>query len=118
MQGLEPSLDLSPLLGRQLLQLCFGAWNVALVFDGEVRIVVESAIAVTSEDSSITTVEDFRDGATLLCRAIGLELVDAARMSDGGLEIRFSSGLRWVIENSVRDYESFQLHVGTSVFVA
>jgi hypothetical protein len=118
MNGLAPTVDLNPLIGRQLTQLCFGAWNVAINFDGDIRIVVESAIVVAAGTSAPMRVESFRDSASVLCESIGQDLLDAERTVEGGLAIRFASGVQWTIENSVKEYESFQLHVGNQVFVA
>lgn len=118
MNGLDSAVDVSPLIGRQLIQLCFGAWNVAVIFDSEMRIVVESTIEVSCSTPAGARINDFRKGASLLCDSLGHEIVDAVRTIGGGLAIRFASGVQWTIENSVEDYESFQVHIGGQLFVA
>lgn len=118
MQGLSAAVDLAPLVGCQLTQLCFGAWNVAMIFDRGIRIVVESTIAMNTSSPAVSRIDNFREYASVLCEAIGLDVVDAVRTEEGGLAIRFASGLRWTIENSEAGYESFQLHFGDRIFVA
>lgn len=87
MNGLPHSIDLSPLIGRQLVQLCFGAWTVALMFDGPVRIVVESKIEISDTGGLSYSSENFCQDASLLCRLIGSTVNRAVRMNDGGMQL-------------------------------
>ena len=118
MNGLSLDVNLTPFIGRELVQLGLGAWSVAFVFDGPVRIVVESSIVIASADGKSNTVHDFRQGATELCSLIGLKVVGAERSSAGGMTLHLSSGARVEIENSNVGYESFQVHLGDRIVVA
>lgn len=118
MNGLPEDIDLSPIVGRQLVQLRFGAWNVGFEFDGPVRVVVESTILICGKDGASRRIEDFRAGASDLCRLIGLNVVGADRSSAGGITLQMSSGDVVDLENSVTAHEAFQLYIGDRTFVA
>jgi hypothetical protein len=117
MDGLDRSIDLAPLTGRQLGAIRFGVWVVALLFDG-FEIVVESNIVLTDKVGNRTLIEDYRSMATELCKLIGLEVTSAERTPSGGLTLRTSLGVEIEITNSNSEYESFQLNIGTNVYVA
>jgi hypothetical protein len=117
MNGLTAEVDLTPLVNRQLVQLCFGAWNVALLFDGPVRITVESAVVIVPPHGRSRRTEEFRAGASDMCSLIGLTVVSASRSSEGGMTLRLSDGTELQIENASSGYESFQVQIGNQTFV-
>lgn len=117
MKGLSEKVDLGPFVGRQLVQVCFGAWIVVLLFDGPVRIVVESSIILSNTGGS-RSIDDFRADASVLCKLIGQNVAGANRTSTGGMTLHMSSGTHVEITNSSSEHESFQIHIGNEILVA
>lgn len=117
MNGLPITIDLSPLIGRLLSQVCFGEFQFILNFDADVRIAVESK-CVYDSPSGTFEIENYLDESSRLCKLIGNQVISAKRDVEGGLLLRFAneSGLR--ILNSNPEYESFQVHIKQNTYVA
>jgi len=119
MNGLPPGIDLTSIVGRQLDVVSFARWTVVFVFDDRaVRIAVEGTIRISGQSLKPCEIDDYRANATSLCQFIGATIEAAVRTANGGMELGMSSGDRITFENSKTGYESFQLHIGETVFVA
>ena len=117
MNGLPEDVDLSVFLGQQVDQIRFSKWSVQLLFDGLTRIVIESHISLSGIDKS-PRIEDYAANATEICQLIGVKVTHAERISEGGMALKMSSGMRIEIHNSNAHHESFQVHIGDEVLVA
>ncbi|MHB1225797.1 MAG: DUF6188 family protein [Gemmatimonadaceae bacterium] len=118
MDGLPPDADLRPLVGACVSQICFSRRQYILFFVEDVRVSVESTCELTLPDGQVTSITEYVQAATELCDLLDHTVEAVAREKDGGLTIRFSSGATLRLLNDTREYESFQVHVGTVVYVA
>lgn len=118
MKGLPPTLDLSPLVGAQVSQICFGAFQCIFNFDVAVRIAVESTCIYTGPSGAVTSVRSFPQAAAELCELIGISVQGAFRENSGGLLLQFMNGATLRVLNDNKEYESFQIHVSNTVYVA
>lgn len=118
MNGLPGDLDLSPLAGAVLEQLCFGEHQLQLVFGPEIRIAVEGACELTTRGLEPREIDDFAIEATALCELLGRRIRQAVRTPSGGLAIAFEEGgvLEFMIDSP--DFEAFQIHIGDRVYIA
>lgn len=118
MNGLPPSVDLTPIIGAEIIQICFGKFQFALNFDLEVRIVVESTCIYISSLGASEIIEDYPKAASQLCELLGLQVEGIERSIDGGVVLKMTGGKRLEILNSSRTYESFQIEIGKLLHVA
>jgi len=118
MNGLPNTIDLDPLLGKELIQLCFGAFQLILNFDCDARIAVESICIYETASGTLTEIQNYSEGASQLCKIIGAQVSLAERDPDGGLILRFANGDCLRIKNSNHEYESFQIHIEQRIYVA
>jgi len=118
LNGLPITIDLSPLLGKELVQVCIGAFQFILNFDADVRIAVEGTCVYCSPKDVPIEIDNYREQASLLCSLVGTQISSAERDSNGGLDLHFANGATLQILNSSHEYESFQVHVGQQFYVA
>lgn len=118
MNGLPITIDLVALIGRELIQVCIGAFQFILNFDVDVRIAVESSCVYNSASGASTKIINYSEGASRLCELIGMQVASADRGGDGGLILRFTNGAKLQILNSNLEYESFQVHIKPHTYVA
>lgn len=118
MQGLSPSVDLQPIVGAKVSQVCFSTFQCIFSFDIDARISVESSCVYTAPSGATATVTEYARAARELCELLDASVLSATREADGGLTLRFSDGATLRILNDNQEYESFQVHVGKSVYVA
>jgi hypothetical protein len=118
MKGLPIDIDLSNLDAVDVTQICFGATQVMVKFEQEIELTIESECELTSPTGQVESFDHFRDHAVRICTLIGDQVLDASRDSSGGLLLRFRSGTTLHIINDSVAYESFQLRIGSELFVA
>jgi hypothetical protein len=118
MNGLPLGIDLTPLFGRVVMQICFGEFQFILHFDRSVRIGVESKCVLVSACGVSKEITDYTGEASHLCELIGKEVTWAGRGECGGVNFKFSDGSSLQILNSNQEYESFQIHLEDMIFVA
>jgi len=110
MYGLDKSVDFQFLVGKELLQLCIGLYQLILNFTDHVEITVECVIRLTSIDGSIIEISsDNPELSKNLTSLLGstVESVDVERV--GELTLNFSQGYRLAIIDSNEDEESFTI---------
>jgi len=109
MYGLKKELDLKFLLGRELIQIAIGVYQVTFNFDEDTSIAVEGYFEYTSQSKSI----EWRPGGALVAAStVGLlaarvQTVDA--QEDGTLKLAFSNGDRLTMLDVSSEYESYQV---------
>ncbi len=118
MQGLSPSVDLQPIVGAKVSQVCFSTFQCIFGFDIDARVAVESSCQYTAPSGATVTVTEYPRAATELCELLDTSVLAAAREPEGGLTLRFSNEATLKILNDNRDFESFQVHIGKVVHVA
>lgn len=117
MQGLPKDVNLDPLIGAQLEQVCIGENDYILHFDQDVRISVESESVHERPDVGRVRISDNRTSAGTLCRLLGTKIINANVREDGGVRIGFSDGSQLDIINDSTVYESLVLHIGKELLV-
>lgn len=117
MNGLSANVDLTPLSGVRVIQLCFGENELQLRFDTGARAVVESVVVYRDAAALELRTSKYSEAAAVLCRMLGQQVLSAARETDGGLYLRFENGDELRILNDSAKYESFQLHIAGQTHV-
>jgi Family of unknown function (DUF6188) len=109
MHGLKKQLDLRFLIGRELIQVAIGTYQVIFNFDEDTSIAVEGLFEYTSKANSI----QWQPGAVIVAAstvsllAARVETVDA--QPDGTLKLAFSNGDCLIIRDASTEYESYQI---------
>jgi hypothetical protein len=117
MKGLQPDVNLAPLIGKTVEQIRFSKWGLQILLDGDYKIVVEGLLCIRNDSSSLE-IDNYIAHATEICAIAGSRILGAERTQDGGMELRMSSGVDVFVRNSESQYESFQIHIDDSVIVA
>lgn len=107
MYGLNDNIDLSPLTGRTLLQVCTGRFQVRFAFDGEISVSVECCFQVHSQGAFQEWSSGLFENAAAALGLIGMTVTSAKGQRDGTLELGFSGGQRLVIPDASTEYESY-----------
>ena len=107
---MPPDIDLSYLIGAELIQVCVGENQIQLRFvpDG-LSISVESDITVSGGGGAIQTVSVFPRDAGALLPLLGQRVSNWRRISERALEIAFDRGVQITLSDSSDRYESFQI---------
>lgn len=119
MKGLPSDIDLSALVDLEVAQVCFGTAPVMTIrFDKDVELTIESDCVLTTSTGQVEAIEEFRTNANRICALLGEHVVKASRDDSGGLMLKFQSGAMFNVSNDNVAYESFQLRIGSQLFVA
>lgn len=118
MNGLPADVDLSPLHGISLEQVRIGRHQLQLVFGETCTVVAEGKCVLRDGRSPPIILEDYAGHATGICSLLGRSVERATRTATGGLLVDLGSGrnLEFLVDNE--QFESFQLRVGESTYVA
>jgi len=118
MNGLREDIDLTPLIGAHVTQLCIGEYQCLLNLDTADYVAIESTCMLVSGNGSTTSVTSYAASATRLAELLGTTIKSATRIGNGGLSLSFTGGSTLEIFNDQLHYESFQVHIGDVVHVA
>lgn len=119
MQGLPEGVDLRPLAGAMVSQVCISSAQFILRMDSEAHIDVESTCRYRRSSGGVAIeISSYASAAASLCELLGDSIRSAGRDRDGGLSIEFASGAVLQVMNDNREYESFQVHLPPHVYVA
>lgn len=118
MNGLPASIDLQPLIGKEVVQICFGCFQLILNLEGNIRIAIESICVCRLATGYEFEAHNYCQEATHLCKLMAEHVSFAHRDVDGGLVLGFTNGIELQIKNSNLEYESFQIHIGQQIHVA
>lgn len=116
MHGLPADLDLTFLQGIVLLQVCTGANEVILNFDGDVSIAVESKCRVRDASGRETAFNHPRSSSAALTELLSDVVTEALGSTDGTLRLAFSRGAIVEIYDSNEHYESYQIRHGSRTY--
>ncbi len=117
MFGLSANIDLSFLKSRELLQVCIGANEAILNFDGDISITIETDICYRSAKGDSTRFTDILHAASSLARLINSVVARVWREDPGTLLLEFSGGEIIELHDTSSKYESYQIRHGQRVIV-
>ncbi len=109
MYGLDKNLDLGFLIGKNLLQICVGSFQVILNFDANVSISIESTFDCGSEDKSKRT-GNLLETAPSLFHLLGKHIKEIKIEDEGTLVLTFSDGTIVRLYDSNAATESYQIN--------
>jgi hypothetical protein len=110
MYGLDTTIDLSFLIGRESVQFAIGQYQVIFVFDEDVRISVESEFRLMSLGGEVSAWQPCApQTAAAALRLLGAKIENVSGQKDGTLTIAFSSGDILTILDSSKEYESYDI---------
>lgn len=124
MFGLPEGTDLTPLHGKELVQVCIGSAQLQLHFsDGkteDVNIYFECLWNLQNDNEEIEFSDDIPDRqqeAAWLTRLIGKSVTKTEIIYPGTLKLFFSNG--WILSliDDNPHYESYQIKIGTKLIV-
>ncbi len=118
MFGLPPDLDLGFFTGRMLLQVCIGANEAILNFDGDISITITSPIACRSgARAADQRFDNYGDAAVALVGFIEKTVVSAKGEEDGTLVLTFQDDSRITLYDDSEHYESYTIKYDTNIIV-
>jgi hypothetical protein len=117
--GLPLNIDLSFLAGKVLLQICFGANEVVLNFDGNVTIVVTSSIACRKGivGHLCQKFQEYKSAAAMLLEFLQQVVTSAQGEEDGTLTLTFDDSSAIVLYDDSEHYESYIIKHGNGTIV-
>ena len=120
MDGLPQGIDLKPLIGATVIEVCFGTHQFTVKLDGGDRIAVEGDCRIISPDRGLSNITGatYAHHASELSQVLGETVVAATRRDDGGISVLFGSGVELQFLNDSREYEAFQLYLGKHIYIA
>ena len=107
MYHLSTTEDISFLAHAEIIQVCVGANEVILNFDGSIRITILADFSVTMNNGMVVRYDDPRKGAAALIELLHDSIVTAEATINGDLRMQFASGTELVVFDSSSEYESF-----------
>jgi hypothetical protein len=122
--GLSADLDLSFLVGREVIQVCLGSSQVQLHFSAldvmrgdYVEIFVESELTHISSSGVESSYVILTASAPMLTALLGATVNGASREAPGTLCLQFETGDRLKIHDNSEHYESYQIKQGNKLIV-
>ena len=109
MYGLEKSLNLQFLIGRELLQLCIGLCQVIMRFSEDTSISIECDLRFTGKNGEIIYLLDIPESSKYLFCLLGMEIVDVMKKDAGDLTLVFSNGFELTLIDSNESTESYTI---------
>jgi Family of unknown function (DUF6188) len=104
MNGLPKDTDLTFLIGRQLVQVAVGAFQIQLHFDANVSVSIESDSEL---DGALAPVGV--EAARRLLGLIGEVVTDARSIAERHLGITFSNGATLTVLENDEPFESYSI---------
>ena len=117
MFGLPADIDLTFLVGRTLLQVCFGLNDLVLNFDDRVSIQVSSCVGTRSKTGERRRDSDFRDAAPGLLSLVNEVVTRADGSSDGTLTLEFGGCGALTLYDDSKQFESYVIKAGERTIV-
>jgi hypothetical protein len=129
MYGLPRDIDLGFFKGKTLLQACFGAHDLILYFEGEVKleggINLEGEVSVTvtsllgCQDSGgrIQKYDDFRIAVPAVLALLNQTVLTAEGDEEGTLTLKFDGNGILAIYDDSKEFESYTIKCGERLIV-
>jgi|ERR1700675_1533074 Family of unknown function (DUF6188) len=109
MHGLDKNVDLTFLIGREVIQICIGTYQVIFGFDKDVAVSVEQGFEFVSGTTSAGWVPGEPTLAAATVALLGASVNSVHAQENGTLELAFSTGARLVLRAENSKYESYQI---------
>src|ERR1700744_159693 len=97
MYKLPDNIDLTFLVDRELLQVCFGLNVLILKFDESVIINIESKCRYLPSIGPIVEIDKYSQCANIICILLGYKIVEVNGYQTGELYAKFSNGDTFII---------------------
>ncbi|WP_395543143.1 DUF6188 family protein [Neotabrizicola sp. sgz301269] len=118
LKGNEPAVgELNFLLGLPLLQVCMGANEVILNFDGEVSITIEAMISFRDTSGNEVNYSNLRSAASALVTLLPSSVDWLSMEENGTLILHFRAGCTLLIHKDSDMFESYQVRRADEVYV-
>jgi len=113
MYGLPATFDSSFLKGKEVVSVCFGAYQVSLYLEGNIWIQIEGRYRLICGDDTLESVDAFPLLQSVLPQLIGTRTIEVSFSPESGnLEIGLENGMCMQIEGDVGPYEAYRLFDG------
>lgn len=110
MYGLEKSVNLEFLIGRELIQISIGTHQVMMAFDRDVHITIEGLCELSFDRGAPTEIHASAPNETRqLTQLVGARIDNAVNHGDGNIGLKFSNGIMVRIFDSNKTFESYQI---------
>jgi hypothetical protein len=109
MYGLPNGFDGSRLIGRRLEQICFSENQLALHFDDELSVIIESTLLCQDSATSIGQLIEIPVSQSNLMRLLGRAILKSYGDDSGTLIIEFENGCILKCLDTSRAYESYKI---------
>jgi len=117
MNTFDQNIDLSFLMGREVVQIAIGIYQVIFAFDEDVTISVEEHFRYACQ----TATSDWRPGANHAAAAtvdlLGTTVKSVSRSEENTLDLRFSNGASLTIISENKGPESYQITARGTIIV-
>jgi hypothetical protein len=118
MHPLSKDVDLSFLIGQELIQVCVGANELILNFQANARITVLSDFIAGGPDRESQRYSRPSEGAPAVFPLLHQSIIQARATESGGLLLVFVSGAFLEVCETSAEYESFWIsHDGRNLIV-
>jgi Family of unknown function (DUF6188) len=109
MYGLDTSIDLSFLKGREMIQIAIGIHQVIFAFDQETRISIESEFRLVCRGGGFEWKPGMPEAAAPSVRLLGAAIERVDGQKDGTLVLGFSTGDSLTVLDNSKEYESYTI---------
>jgi hypothetical protein len=116
MYGLPADIDLTSFTGVRLQQVCIGANEAILNFENSISLNMSSDFRLESAEYD-ALYRDHVKGSCALAALVDGVVTGVSYTSGGTLTIRFDADRVLEVYDSSHEYESYQLHLGTTTYV-
>jgi hypothetical protein len=114
MNRITNKTDLSPLIGKNVEQVCIGLHEIIINLEDNLFISIEGAF---SFDGGNTIEEDFPSCANSFAQLLGLTISEVTILRDDAVSFNFSNSENLIIFDSSDHYESFQIQLPDQLVV-
>ncbi|MEX0703103.1 MAG: DUF6188 family protein [Planctomycetales bacterium] len=97
------------LVGQELIQVCIGANELILNFDGNVRVTIETEIEHRTPEGVASCLTNPRAAAPFMVGLLESRIRAASVIPPGTVVLKFSNGEEVEISDSNEHYESYQI---------
>jgi hypothetical protein len=111
MYGLKKEIDLSFLVGRELIQVAIGLYQVQFHFDEDIAVSVEAEFRYFDGQNEWIWRQEpsSHQIAARTLTMVGASITGLERNENGTLALMFSNGHRLTVLDSFKEYESYDI---------
>jgi len=118
MYGLPQGVDLSFLVGKELIQVGVGSCDIVLAFDGQLSISIQTTVYHSKKGKPLAAYEVGPSSAGVLLPLLRSAITQFTANQEGTLNMTFSNGECVEIRDEDTHYECYQIeHEGSLIVV-